>query len=408
MLSARAYSLRQKSRLAISLSWIGGYTNVIGLLSIGSLVSHVTGSTTHLGYALIAGDMNHAWFFAVLILTFMGGAVVSALMTETARLRGWRSKYILPVALEALTLVAVCEWIRFVRLNPMELHTPVAGLASFAMGLQNATITKVSGSVVRTTHLTGIVTDLGLEGVQYLLWCAEKMKARRWSRAGRLLRVSSRHPSAIRLALLLSIFGSFSFGVLAGAAAYTYLGKWGVCAPETALYAPVAFLLWIIFVDVRTPIADIRELDLLHDPELQMPEVITKLLSPEVVVYRFACAKGHMAHRAPNFHLWVERVPDHCRVVILAMSPLTRFDENAILDMEDAVRRLRSAGRTLVISGITPAQFKAIDALGVARMMDPANICPDIEFAIARALNLLEELGIQPTAGGVKPQKRSA
>ncbi len=37
------------------------------------------------------------------------------------------------------------------------------------MGLQNATITKISGAVIRTTHLTGVTTDLGIETVQYLM-----------------------------------------------------------------------------------------------------------------------------------------------------------------------------------------------------------------------------------------------
>jgi hypothetical protein len=44
MLSARAYSFRMKSRLAISLGWIGGYTNVVSLVILGVMSSHVTGT----------------------------------------------------------------------------------------------------------------------------------------------------------------------------------------------------------------------------------------------------------------------------------------------------------------------------------------------------------------------------
>jgi uncharacterized membrane protein YoaK (UPF0700 family) len=39
----------------------------------------------------------------------------------------------------------------------------IAGLLLFAMGAQNSLVTRVSQSVVRTTHLTGIFTDLGIE-----------------------------------------------------------------------------------------------------------------------------------------------------------------------------------------------------------------------------------------------------
>src|ERR1019366_720657 len=105
MLSARAYSFRQKSRLAISLSWIGGYTNVVALLSLGTVVSHITGTSTQLGRWIGAGDIKRAAFFGFLLLTFILGAAVSAYLTESAKRRGWRSKYVLPIGLEALLLL---------------------------------------------------------------------------------------------------------------------------------------------------------------------------------------------------------------------------------------------------------------------------------------------------------------
>lgn len=379
MLSARAYSLRQKSRLAISLSWIGGFTNVVALVMFGTFVSHVTGTATQFGKSLGAMDGLHGAFFGLLLVMFLAGAVLSAVLTEAARRHGWRSKYILPVALEALLLSLLAIWLLRSPIQPGQMPFGVAGLASLAMGLQNATITKISGAIVRTTHLTGIFTDLGLEGVQYLYWYKDRLTKRRWERAGRLLRVSRRHPSAERLLLLASIAGSFGFGVVAG---YLAVKIWSAAA----LGVPVCFLIWIVFVDLTTPIADVREMDLLNDPELRLHNLVNHLLPREIVLYRFACARGNLAHRAPNFQLWLGRVPESCRVVVLAISPLTRFNSNAALDLEAAVRRLHADGRVLIISGITPAQFKSLDALGVARMMDVNNLCPDLEFAIARAL----------------------
>ncbi|WP_269431141.1 YoaK family protein [Luteipulveratus halotolerans] len=37
------------------------------------------------------------------------------------------------------------------------------GVLCFTMGLQNAIITKLSGAQIRTTHVTGMVTDIGIE-----------------------------------------------------------------------------------------------------------------------------------------------------------------------------------------------------------------------------------------------------
>src|SRR5882672_532984 len=171
MLSARAYSFRQKSRLAISLSWVGGYTNIVVFLATGAFIAHASGSATQFGRFLGDGDLQHAAFFGYLILTFTFGAALSACMTESARRRGWRSKYVLPIGLEALLLALLMIYLSN-RGRPVSgwVLYEASGLASIAMGLQNATITKISGSIVRTTHLTGIFTDLGLEGVQYAFW----------------------------------------------------------------------------------------------------------------------------------------------------------------------------------------------------------------------------------------------
>ena len=383
MLSARAYSMKQKSRLAISLSWIGGYTNVIALLALGSVVSHVSGTMTQLGRSLGSQDTAQAMFFGGLLASFLAGAVLSALMTETAKRRGWRSKYILPIALEAVLLIVVAQWIPHDGMSVRYAAPFACMVASFAMGLQNATITKISGAVVRTTHLTGIFTDLGLEGVQYMFWYKDRLMSRRWERAGRLLRVSFRHPSAQRLALLASIATSFGLGSVLGCVAYAHWTAW-------SLYFPVCFLLVIVYMDIHRPIADIKDIDLLNDPELRLQGIISKLLPREIGLYRFACTQGNRSHRAPNFQLWVSRVPEHCRVVILAISSFTRFDANAILDLEAAVKLLHTRGRKLILSGITTVQFRALDNLGVAKMMDVSNLCPDLEFAIVRAMVLLE------------------
>jgi len=151
-------------------------------------------------------------------------------------------------------------------------------------------------------------------------------------------------------------------------------------------------LLFLVLLDWRRPIADIRELDLLNDPELHLQGVISSLLPPEVVLYRAVCRRGDTRHRAPNFQLWIDRVPAHCRILVLALSPLTQFDGNAVLDLQAAINRLHAAKQKLILSGITTRQFRALDALGVARMMDVNNLCPDLEFAIARAMAVLQDM----------------
>ena len=335
MLSARAYSFRQKSRLAISLSSVGGYVNLVALLACGAVVSHVTGNATRVGEAMGNGRVAMAVFFLFLIGAFFIGAVVSALMTESARRRGKASKYVWPMALEAalLLLFAIGSGLHG-HVEPDELGWQYAltGIACMAMGLQNATITRISGSTVRTTHVTGVVTDLGIESVQFGYWWLDRLRGRWAQRAGRLVRISQRHPTFLRLLLLASILGSFLLGATLGT--FVFL-QW----PSVAMLPPITFLVFIIGMDLYRPIADVRELDLLSDPELKAGGIIKSMLPPELGIYRFVCgARGtRRSHRAPDFQSWVEHLPEHWRVVILAVNPQTQFDTNAVLDLQAAI-----------------------------------------------------------------------
>src|SRR5437773_6703757 len=345
MLSASAYSFRMQSRLAISLSWIAGYVNVITFIVCAVVTSHATGNVTHFGKALadrisgpggaagaggVATASHEVLFFGWLVVTFFFGAVVSASMTEGARRGGFRSKYILPMAFQAVILCALKLSLDYYAAGPSAaLYWTIASLASFSMGLQNATITRVSGAVIRTTHLTGVVTDMGLEGVQYLLWAWDKTRLRRPGRRGRVFRLSQRHPSVLRLALLASIVGSFLFGVVAGTLAWAYV-------PGYALLAPIVFLLWIIILDWRKPIADVRELDLLSDPDHKGYGELRSILPPELGIYRLIHHRRDRVHHAPDFQLWADRLPRQWRVVILAVSPLTHFDREEAMNLQAA------------------------------------------------------------------------
>ncbi len=253
MSPAPAHSPVLQARLAISLAWVAGYTNIIAVLVCGHVASHVTGHASQRGQAAAGGDWSLALFVGAILVAFFLGAVLSACATEIARWRGVRSVYVVPAALELALLAVFAELVRLH--DPAQVESGamlwwMTMVASIAMGLQNATITRISGGVVRTTHLTGVLTDLGLESVR-------RAMERLAMRAGKSQRDAAAHSGADeaarwRLLLLASIFGAFVFGSACGVFAFQAFAHW-------SMIPPMALLGWVIAVDIRRPIAAASE-----------------------------------------------------------------------------------------------------------------------------------------------------
>lgn len=392
MLSAEAYSFRQKSHLAVSLAWIAGYTNIVMLLVAGHVVSHMTGNTTVLSSGLGSGDWDKVQKYGSIVGSFFLGAAVASLMTEGARRRGWRSKFVLPIAAEMILLAVLAIWMFHL---PVTNATPpgilFASIAAFTMGLQNATVTHISGGEVRTTHVSGMITDLGLEGVQFLFWWKDKLRfAQNPTRLGRALRVARRHPTFLRLLLLMSILISFGIGVVGGQIVLHHFAR-------LVMIPPVAFLMWIIYLDWRTPMADVRELDLLRDPDLKLKDVLKIMLPAKVAIYRIA--QHHASSRPPHLRAWAERISRQRRIIILALSPMMLLTENAALDLIATTEQLHKQKRILILTNFSEKQFQVIRQHGGIDTIGPENFAPDLEFAIARAVALLREQPLDDPGG---------
>ncbi|WP_046241973.1 YoaK family protein, partial [Delftia tsuruhatensis] len=86
-------------------------------------------------------------------------------------------------------------------------------LLSFIMGLQNATVTKMSSSQIRTTHMTGVITDLGMELGRALYWNRHGSPPEH--------RVHANH---VRLRLFAGLLSMFLLGGIAGALGFRHLG----------------------------------------------------------------------------------------------------------------------------------------------------------------------------------------
>jgi uncharacterized membrane protein YoaK (UPF0700 family) len=146
---------------AVLLACVAGMVNVIGYLGFEhQAVSHLTGTTSLLGAAIAHGDLRSVIHLWGVLIAFCAGAMLSGLIIQDQTLKLGR-RYGVVLALEAVVLLAAI---------PLFKQEQIWGalLAAMACGLQNAMVTTYSGAAVRTTHLSGMFTDLGI-GLGHLL-----------------------------------------------------------------------------------------------------------------------------------------------------------------------------------------------------------------------------------------------
>lgn len=381
MLVAQAHSFTQQARLAITLAWIAGYTNVVTFLTCNTNTSHVTGTVSRWGVSIVEGTWSLTIFATFLLMTFFLGALASGFCTETGRRRGWESIYVLPMAMQALLLASFAAGIELQGHQKVEagpILYALTGLATFAMGLQNATITRISSGVVRTTHMTGVFTDLGIETAQLFFWLRDRRTNSPPLPPATLLHSVRAHPTARRLAILGSVAGSFALGAGLGALAYDKF-------PRLTMFPPVIFLLWIIVMDIRTPICEIESSEQAGAGDMGLPSGLA------VFHLRKDRDRKGKVHRMPDLLRWSERLPADKRVVILDLGDSPHLDTNAALELREMIRQSKARGRQLVLAGVGEMQFSILRAAGAGDLLDTTNVCTDLELAIARGLNLLAE-----------------
>ena len=140
---------------AWALAFVAGMVNVVGLLGFEhQSVTHLTGTTSMLAAAVAALDGSSVLHFAAIIGSFISGTVLSGFIIQDSTLQLGR-RYGVALLLESLLLCAAV---------PLLYRGHAFGIysASCACGLQNAMVSTYSGAVVRTTHLSGMFTDLGI------------------------------------------------------------------------------------------------------------------------------------------------------------------------------------------------------------------------------------------------------
>jgi uncharacterized membrane protein YoaK (UPF0700 family) len=211
-------------KLASLLCLTAGFVNAAGFLAFSVLTTNVTGHAALFAERLALQDWETARVVALWMLLFLGGAFISSLVVSTMG-RNQRFSYVIPLLIETLILTMVAL-LGFKYDDTLVAKEIFAGSLLFAMGMQNALVSIVSGSMVRTTHLTGTFTDLGIELAQLI----HKRK-------------DDRSEVVAKMKLRLAIIFCFMSGALGGAYLFRYISFY-------CFLIPVAILCCTIIYDV--------------------------------------------------------------------------------------------------------------------------------------------------------------
>jgi uncharacterized membrane protein YoaK (UPF0700 family) len=218
---------RANYQLGAYLAFVAGAVNAGGFLAISQYTSHMTGIISSIGDHVALSNVIPVLGGLSLLAAFVGGAIMTALLVNWGRRHKIHSEIALPLLLEAMVLLLFGLLGAYLHLYKPLTIPMIALLLCFVMGLQNAIMTNISRAEIRTTHMTGVVTDIGLELGRLMYW--------NHSKEGNKIHLVVANRNKLKAHLL--IFSMFLFGGIVGAISFKKTGYISVVPISISLVA---------------------------------------------------------------------------------------------------------------------------------------------------------------------------
>lgn len=194
--------------LAAILAFVAGTVNSAGYFAFGYFSANMTGNVSLISDHISLEQFAIATAFASIVVLFIMGAFAASLFIQLGKHKNWRRVYALTLLAEACLLLVV---------GALDIHgsgpligTLIVGILSFTMGIQNAASTRMSTGRVRTTHVSGVATDIGV-GLA-TLWHSHSKEA-----SSATIQRLKLHSATIVSFLFGGIVGVFSYRLMQGA-----------------------------------------------------------------------------------------------------------------------------------------------------------------------------------------------
>ncbi|WP_420472721.1 YoaK family protein [Noviherbaspirillum sp. ST9] len=213
-LTAQERSARANLHLGTSLAFVAGALNAGGFLAIGQYTSHMTGMLSSAADNLVLGHLPLVVTAFLSILSFALGAASTAIMVNYARRNLSGNPYMPALLTESVLLLVFGLMGANLQMHEVVDLSLTAALLCYVMGLQNALVTKISNAEIRTTHVTGLFTDIGIELGKLFYW----------NREAGIERDHFVAANRTKLRVHLVLVASFFVGGVLGALGFKHLG----------------------------------------------------------------------------------------------------------------------------------------------------------------------------------------
>lgn len=222
----KSRTLIHNLRIASLLSFVAGVVNVTGFLAVQKLTTNVTGHFAFFVDEIFKQNFWEGLNYFLYILFFFSGSFFSSFSIELTSKISDKLIYRIPIVTESFILILLAIFGQEIISKAPNI---LAYSLLFAMGLQNSLVTTISNATVRTTHLTGLFTDLGIELSQLFFYKLKEQKDKLYS----------------SIKLRLTIISFFFLGGLLGGIIYSKINLYVLA------FAGLLLLIGLIYDDIK-------------------------------------------------------------------------------------------------------------------------------------------------------------
>jgi uncharacterized membrane protein YoaK (UPF0700 family) len=155
-------TLSDNIKLSILGALIAGMINVASFMIFVSFSSNVTGYFAILASEVVSGNMEQIMLVSFWIMLYISGSFTAGFMVTNLFRNNSYLAHATPLILQLLCILTVGFYCNFFYQETLLESEFLLSLLLFSMGLQNGLTASITNFQVKTTHLTGAVTDLGV------------------------------------------------------------------------------------------------------------------------------------------------------------------------------------------------------------------------------------------------------